>query len=94
MSGTVQGMKDAVTKGEGGGLQGVSQAAGQTIAENTDTRGGQGKKSDDASTSLGQFGKGGGGNTTEGTSIKASDQVTNMQTGSADHLEMGFGKDA
>lgn len=29
------------------------------------------------------------GNTTEGTSVKASDQVTNMETGSADHLGMG-----
>ena len=29
------------------------------------------------------------GNTTGGTSVKASDQVTNMQTGSADHLDLG-----
>ncbi|KAK3049379.1 hypothetical protein LTR09_009298 [Extremus antarcticus] len=91
MSGTLNSMKEAVG-GEGGGLQEISGAAGKVIAENTDTRGSQGKKSDDASASLGQFGKGAGGNTTEGTSIKANDQVTNMQTGSADHLEMGMRK--
>lgn len=32
------------------------------------------------------------GQTTEGTNVKASDQITNMQTGSADHLDMGFRK--
>lgn len=33
-----------------------------------------------------------GGKTTAGTSIKGEDQVKNMQTGAADHLNMGFRK--
>lgn len=33
-----------------------------------------------------------GGRATEGTSISGGDQATNMQTGSADHLDLGFRK--
>jgi hypothetical protein len=35
---------------------------------------------------------GASGQTTAGTPIKASDQVTNMQTGNADHLDLGMRK--
>jgi len=33
-----------------------------------------------------------GGQTTDGTKISAADQVKNMDSGSADHLDMGFRK--
>lgn len=35
---------------------------------------------------------GASGQTTSGTNVSASDQITNMQTGSADHLDMNFRK--
>lgn len=41
-----------------GGLQSASQTAGEMIADNSDMRGKQSKKSDSASESLGQFAKG------------------------------------
>ncbi len=41
-----------------GGLQETSTVAGEVLGESSDMRGKQGKKSDDASASLGQFGKG------------------------------------
>lgn len=34
------------------------------------------------------------GPTTDGTSVKADQQVANQQTGSADHLELGMRKDS
>lgn len=45
---------DSILKG---GLQSTSTAVGDTIAENTDLRSSNTKKMDEASTSLGEFGK-------------------------------------
>ena len=41
-----------------GGLQSTSTAVGDTIAEKVDTRSGSSKKLDEATSSLGEFGKG------------------------------------
>jgi len=85
-------MKEAL-KGSGGGLQGISTAVGDTIAGESDTRGSKQRKADDASESLGDMANPSkGGQTTEGTSISGADQVTNMNSGSADHLDLGFRK--
>jgi len=83
-------MKDAL-KGSGGGLQGLSQSVGETVAGETNPQTGKQKAATEASDSLKSFGKG-AGTTTPGTSISGADQVKNMQTGTADHLDMGFRK--
>ncbi|KAK3708673.1 hypothetical protein LTR37_011395 [Vermiconidia calcicola] len=75
-----------------GGLQEATGAAGDLIRENTDQRSSSSKKGDEASKSLNDFAKGAPGQTVSGTKIKGSDQVTNAQTGSADHLELGKGE--
>jgi len=86
-------MKEAVFSGQGGGLQGTSTAVGEMLAGNSDTRGSSQKKADDASTSLNDLANPKkGGPTTEGTSISARQQVQNMNTGTADHLDMAFRK--
>lgn len=65
---------------------------GDFIAENTTSR--SQKKATDANTSLTDLEHGGkrSGATVPGTSVKAADQITNQQTGSADHLDLGFRK--
>jgi len=94
MSETLKSMKDAVMGGQGGGLQSISGSAGDLLAENTDTRGSKQTQADDASKSLNQYAKGNvRGVTTEGTPVKADEQVSNMQTGTSDHLGMGFRKE-
>ncbi|TKA23348.1 hypothetical protein B0A50_07556 [Salinomyces thailandicus] len=85
-------MKDAI-KGQGGGLQSMSTAVGETIAGQSDTRGSSQKKADDASSSLGDMANPNrGAATTQGTSIGAGDQIKNMGSGNADHLELGYRK--
>ncbi|KAK4547624.1 hypothetical protein LTR36_000581 [Oleoguttula mirabilis] len=85
-------MREAL-KGQGGGLQNISTSVGEMIAGQSDTRGSKQKKADDASTSLGDMANPSkGGQTTEGTSISGGDQATNMSSGSADHLDLGFRK--
>ncbi|KAI7158462.1 hypothetical protein KC349_g4833 [Hortaea werneckii] len=76
-----------------GGLQGISTTVGETIAGQSDTRGGSQKKADDASSSIGEMANPNkGAATTEGTNISASDQIQNMGSGSADHLGLGYRK--
>ncbi|KAI7533728.1 hypothetical protein KC331_g12918 [Hortaea werneckii] len=76
-----------------GGLQGISTTVGETIAGQSDTRGGSQKKADDASSSIGEMANPNkGAATTEGTDISASDQIQNMGSGSADHLGLGYRK--
>merc|ERR1711967_71405 len=88
----MESMKEAM-KGQGGGLQGISTAVGETIAGQSDTRGGSQKKADDASSSIGEMANPNkGAATTEGTNISASDQIQNMGSGSADHLGLGYRK--
>ncbi|KAK3679425.1 hypothetical protein LTR78_000986 [Recurvomyces mirabilis] len=58
-------------------------------------RGGKSKKADDATSSLNELAgvnPGKGAATTPGTSVSGAQQVQNMQTGTADHLDMGFRK--
>ncbi|KAI6800528.1 hypothetical protein KC332_g15621 [Hortaea werneckii] len=86
----MESMKEAM-KGQGGGLQGISTTVGETIAGQSDTRGGSQKKADDASSSIGEMANPNTA-TTEGTNISASDQIQNMGTGSADHLGLGYRK--
>ncbi|RMY85392.1 hypothetical protein D0861_06456 [Hortaea werneckii] len=50
----MESMKEAM-KGQGGGLQGISTTVGETIAGQSDTRGGSQKKADDASSSIGEM---------------------------------------
>ncbi|KAK5125680.1 hypothetical protein LTR85_011954 [Meristemomyces frigidus] len=85
-------MKDAL-KGQGGGLQNISQSVGETVAGESDMRGYKQRKSDAASSSLGDMANPSkGAQTTEGTSISGGDQATNMNSGSADHLDLAFRK--
>ncbi|RMX78581.1 hypothetical protein D0869_08972 [Hortaea werneckii] len=89
---------------DSGGLQGISTTVGETIAGQSDTRGGSQKKADDASSSIGEMANPNnlkmnradnpleGAATTEGTNISASDQIQNMGSGSADHLGLGYRK--
>ncbi|KAK3696457.1 hypothetical protein LTR37_017958 [Vermiconidia calcicola] len=86
-----QSMRDAL-KGQGGGLQEATGAAGDLIREHTDQRSSSSKKGDEASKSLHDFAKGAPGQTVSGTKIKGSDQVKNAQTGSANHLDLGKGE--
>ncbi|KAI7342132.1 hypothetical protein KC354_g16583 [Hortaea werneckii] len=75
------------------GLQGISTTVGETIAGQSDTRGGSQKKAHDASSSIGEMANPNkGAATTEGTNISASDQIQNMGSGSADHLGLGYRK--
>ncbi|TKA78818.1 hypothetical protein B0A55_02244 [Friedmanniomyces simplex] len=89
------GMRDAL-KGNGGGLQGLSQNLGETFAGEANPQTSKQKAATEASSSLNDFAnrKGeGGGATTAGTSVSGADQVKNMHTGTADHLDMNLRKD-
>ncbi|SMR48790.1 unnamed protein product [Zymoseptoria tritici ST99CH_1E4] len=79
-------------KGQGGGLQSAASSVGDMLASETKSSGQ--KKNDAASTSLNEMANGSkkSGATVEGTSIKADEQYANQQTGSADHLGMGYRK--
>ncbi|KAK5680166.1 hypothetical protein LTS10_007093 [Elasticomyces elasticus] len=83
-------MREAL-KGNGGGLQSISQSVGETIGNGVDMQTSKQKGATEAMDSLKDFGKG-AGTTTEGTSVSGADQVKNMQTGTADHLDMGLRK--
>ncbi|KAK3110607.1 hypothetical protein LTR53_014915 [Teratosphaeriaceae sp. CCFEE 6253] len=88
-----QSMKDAL-KGSGGGIQGLTQAIGDTYAQAQNPQTAAQRGATEASASLQEFaGQKGSGATTAGTSISGADQVKNQQTGSADHLDMGLRKD-
>lgn len=83
-------MRDAL-KGVGGGLQSTSAAVGDVLGNSYDMRGGQSKKSDEAGKAIGEMGKG-KGSTVPGTSINADAQTQNQNTGTADHLDLGYRK--
>ncbi|KAK4956878.1 hypothetical protein LTR10_006407 [Elasticomyces elasticus] len=73
------------------GLQSISSSVGETIGNGVDMQTSKQKGATAATDSLKEFGKG-AGTTTEGTSVSGADQVKNMQTGTADHLDMGLRK--
>ncbi|KAK0319443.1 hypothetical protein LTR82_009508 [Friedmanniomyces endolithicus] len=85
-------MKDAF-KGEGGGLQNLSQMLGETVAGETNPQTSKQKGATEASSSLNDLAnRKGGGATIASTSVSGADQVKNMHTGTADHLDMNLRK--
>ncbi|KAF2863699.1 hypothetical protein K470DRAFT_254595, partial [Piedraia hortae CBS 480.64] len=80
-------MKEAV-KGAGGGLQAISSKVGDAIADKSDIRGSEQRKSDNAGNSIGEMAGKGGGDTVIDTTISGGEQGQNQTEGSANHLNL------